>query len=51
MLTYKLAFYDELIAYIRELRDAGTQVIVVGDYNICHTRIDIARPDANKNTI
>jgi exodeoxyribonuclease-3 len=26
-------------------------VIVVGDYNICHTRIDIARPDANKNTI
>ncbi len=51
MLSYKLAFYDELIAYINDLQSQGKQVIVLGDYNICHTRIDIARPDANENSI
>lgn len=51
MLTYKLAFYDELISYVQQLQADGKQVIIVGDYNICHTRIDIARPDANQNSI
>lgn len=51
MLTYKLEFYDHLITYIQQLQADGKQVIVVGDYNICHTEIDIARPEANKNSI
>ncbi len=51
MLTYKLEFYDELIQYIEKRKAEGNQVIVTGDYNICHTEIDIARPEANKNSI
>jgi exodeoxyribonuclease-3 len=51
MLSYKLAFYDHLIAYIQQLQADGKHVIVVGDYNICHTEIDIARPEANQNSI
>ena len=48
MLSYKLAFYDELTTY---LATQSKPAIIVGDFNICHTRIDIARPDANKNSI
>ena len=51
MLTYKLDFYNQLIDYVQRLQSQGKQVIVVGDYNICHTRIDIARPDANADSI
>ena len=51
MLPYKLEFYDELIEHIKTLRKEGKSVIVCGDYNIAHTEIDIARPEANKNSI
>lgn len=51
MLTYKLAFYDCLIEYIQYKRASGRKMIVVGDYNIVHTEIDIARPKENQNTI
>jgi exodeoxyribonuclease-3 len=51
MLGYKLKFYDCLIEYIQYKRASGRKVIVVGDYNICHTEIDIARPKENENSI
>lgn len=51
MLTYKLRFYDELIDYIQGKRKQGHKIIVVGDFNICHTEIDIARPKENQNSI
>jgi len=51
MLTYKLAFYDCLIEYIQYKRSSGRKIIVVGDYNICHTKIDIARPKENETSI
>ncbi|USN57682.1 MAG: hypothetical protein H6766_07360 [Candidatus Peribacteria bacterium] len=51
MLTYKLTFYDHLISYIHKLQSDQKNVIVVGDYNICHTEIDIARPKENENSI
>jgi exodeoxyribonuclease III len=51
MLTYKLAFYDHLIEYIASKRASGRKVIMVGDYNICHTHIDIARPKENETSI
>lgn len=51
MLTYKLRFYDELIAYIQEKRRGRQKVVVVGDFNICHTEKDIARPKENQNSI
>lgn len=51
MLTYKLAFYDELSTYIQSRQDAWYEIILTGDMNIVHTEIDIARPKANENTI
>jgi len=49
MLSYKLNFYDKLIEYLEEHKDKN--IIIIGDYNICHTAIDIARPKENKNSI
>ncbi|MDD3793940.1 MAG: exodeoxyribonuclease III [Candidatus Gracilibacteria bacterium] len=51
MVDYKLEFYDHLKNYTRNLKKAGKQVIVTGDFNICHTEIDIARPKENENSI
>lgn len=49
MLTYKLLFYDKLIQYLDQHKDKN--LIIVWDYNICHTEIDIARPKENANSI
>ncbi len=51
MLSYKLEFYDHLIHYANSLVDNWKNVVVTWDFNICHTEIDIARPEANKNSI
>lgn len=51
MLSYKLKFYDVLIEYIQYKQASGKKVIVMGDYNICHTEIDIARPKENETSI
>ena len=51
MLTYKLSFYETMAAYIQSCQDNGFQVIVTGDFNICHQEIDIARPKENQNSI
>jgi len=51
MLTYKLSFYDELIEYLKLRIKKGEEFIIVGDFNIAHTEIDIARPKENEKTI
>lgn len=51
MLTYKLAFYDKIIALANGLVKEWKTVIITWDFNICHEEIDIARPEANKNSI
>ncbi|USN56063.1 MAG: hypothetical protein H6765_02865 [Candidatus Peribacteria bacterium] len=51
MLSYKLAFYDELAAYIQAKQATGIEIIVTGDFNICHTEKDIARPKENEQSI
>ena len=50
-LWYKLEFYDHLIDYCNNLKKNWESVIITWDFNICHKAIDIARPDANKNSI
>ena len=51
MLSYKLDFYEKMRQYVQWIRDKGEQVIICGDFNICHTEIDIARPKENENSI
>lgn len=50
-LPYKLEFYDHLTHYLNILTNDGYSTIVCGDFNVCHTEIDIARPKDNKNSI
>nr|MDD3719780.1 exodeoxyribonuclease III [Candidatus Gracilibacteria bacterium] len=51
MLTYKLEFYDKIIDYANKLVASGENVIITGDFNICHEEIDIARPKENEDSI
>ena len=51
MLSYKLDFYEKMRQYIQWIRDNWEWVIICGDFNICHTEIDIARPKENENSI
>ena len=47
-LEYKLAFCAHLFEQARKRVAAGEQVVIVGDYNIAHKPIDLARPKQNE---
>lgn len=50
-LDFKLAFYDAFLAHIDALRARGRQVLFMGDLNVAHTELDVARPaEAAKGT-
>lgn len=49
-LAYKLAFYEQMLAYCKELMAKGEQVILCGDFNTAHREIDLKNPDQNQNT-
>jgi exodeoxyribonuclease-3 len=51
MLSYKLGFYDELLEYLKPRIKKGEEFVIVGDFNIAHTELDIARPKENAETI
>lgn len=44
---YKLRFYKRLYELLEPARVAGEPILVMGDFNIAHTEIDIARPREN----
>ncbi|ASZ10502.1 exodeoxyribonuclease III [Chitinophaga pendula] len=48
--TYKYQWLDEFFGYLAELRKTRPNLIVCGDYNICHKPIDIHDPVGNKNS-
>ena len=48
-LDYKFQFMDEFNQYIKILKKEHPNLIICGDFNICHKAIDIHDPVRNKN--
>ena len=48
-LSYKFKFMDEFQNYIDNLKKKYPNLVICGDYNICHQAIDIHDPVRNKN--
>jgi exodeoxyribonuclease-3 len=46
-IPYKLEFCRAVFERIERLRRSGRRVLVMGDFNVAHTEIDIARPREN----
>ncbi|HET8573563.1 MAG TPA: exodeoxyribonuclease III [Edaphocola sp.] len=47
---YKYQWLDEFYDYIQSLRKERPNLVICGDYNICHKAIDIHNPVSNKNS-
>ena len=48
--AFKMEFLALFFDYILELKKTIPNLIISGDYNICHTEIDIHNPKVNKNS-
>lgn len=46
----KYRFLDAIFDFVNELKKERPNIILVGDYNIAHTEIDIHNPKTNKNS-
>ncbi len=50
-MEFKLRFYEAFLAHVDTLRAAGRDVVFMGDFNVAHHEIDVARPqEALKGT-
>lgn len=49
-LDFKLNYMAEFQEYVDDLKQQIPNLVICGDYNICHEAIDIHNPVANKNT-
>lgn len=47
---FKYKFLDDFLEYIQTLRKERKDLIISGDYNICHKAIDIHNPVSNANS-
>lgn len=47
---FKMKFLDDFYQWIEELRKERPKLIILGDYNIAHTEIDIHDPVRNKKS-
>lgn len=48
--AYKYQWLDEFYDWLAELRKTRPNLIICGDYNICHKEIDIHNPVGNKKS-
>ncbi len=48
--SFKMEFLDMFFPYVLNLKTIIPNLVISGDYNICHEAIDIHNPIANKNT-
>ncbi len=49
-LEFKLNYMAQFQEYINELKKTIPNLVICGDYNICHEAIDIHNPISNKNS-
>jgi len=49
-LDFKLNYMAEFQEYVDGLTKSIQNIVICGDYNICHTEIDIHNPKQNQNT-
>ncbi|MDB4297485.1 exodeoxyribonuclease III [Flavobacteriaceae bacterium] len=49
-LEFKFNYMDQFLEYVTELKKSIPNLIICGDYNICHEAIDIHNPKTNKNS-
>ncbi|WP_417429724.1 exodeoxyribonuclease III [Halpernia sp.] len=49
-LDFKMQFCHDFLNYIKELQKRIPNLIICGDFNICHEEIDIHNPKGLKNT-
>ena len=47
---YKINFYNQCLEYMENLRAAGHNLIISGDYNTAHQPIDLHDPENNHHT-
>jgi exodeoxyribonuclease-3 len=47
---YKYQWLEEFFEYIYELKKTRPNLIITGDYNICHRAVDIHNPVSNKDS-
>jgi exodeoxyribonuclease-3 len=48
--SYKMQWLGEFYEYITGLKEERPNLVICGDYNICHKPIDIHNPVSNKNS-
>jgi len=48
-LAFKLNYMDEFLEYVSKLKQKHPNLVICGDYNICHQEIDIHDPVRLKN--
>lgn len=48
--SFKYEFLDDIFGYMQDLKKTKPNLILSGDYNICHKAIDIHNPISNKNS-
>ena len=48
--AFKMEFLDDFFKWIEKLKKERPNLIVVGDYNIAHTEMDIHNPKSNKKS-
>ncbi len=48
-LEFKLSYMDKFYDYVSDLKKTNPNLVIAGDFNICHKAIDIHDPIRNKN--
>ncbi len=48
--SFKMQFLEDFFGYVKELKKDIPNLVISGDYNICHKPIDIHNPVSNKKT-